>query len=129
MAARSFASLRTMGVAWPLFALLAWAACWAAFAALRAQDASPPAAATLAAVLGVAFAAFAATSWRGLRRAAGVPLACHAAGAAGPLPGWAGRATPPSSRPPEAPCAASPGSFRSPPKVASSTRAAASATP
>ena len=89
MAARSFASLRTMGVAWPLFALLAWAACWAAFAALRAQDASPPAAATLAAVLGVAFAAFAATSWRRLLVAAGFPLSFLASGAASTLPGWA----------------------------------------
>jgi hypothetical protein len=86
---RSFASLRTTALFWPLAALLAWAACWAAFTALRAHDVSLPLAATLAAVLGAAIAASGATPWRRLLVAAGFPLSLVLSGSAGALPGWA----------------------------------------
>jgi hypothetical protein len=44
--------------------LLAWAACWAAFAALRSRGASPAVAVAAATLLGVAVAVAAATPWR-----------------------------------------------------------------
>jgi SAM-dependent methyltransferase len=74
---------------WPLAALLAWAACWAAFVALRAQDASPLLAATLAAVLGAVLSACGSTPWRRLIVAAGFPLSLLLVGGAAALPGWA----------------------------------------
>ena len=89
MASRSFASLRTTAVWWPLAALLAWAACWAAFLALRAHDASPLLAATLAAVLGAVLAACGSTPWRRLIVGAGFPLSLLLVGGTAALPGWA----------------------------------------
>jgi len=89
VASRSFASLRTTAVWWPLAALLAWAACWAAFLALRVQDASPLLAATLAAVLGAVLAACGSTPWRRLIVGAGFPLSLLLVGGTAALPGWA----------------------------------------
>ena len=89
MPSRSFASLRTTGLAWPVLALLAWAACWAAFAALRAQGASPAVAVATATLLGVFVAVAAATPWRRVFVAAGFPLSFAVSGAAAGLPGWA----------------------------------------
>jgi len=86
---RALVALGKSGVFWPLAALLAWAACWAAFVALRSQGAPLLLAMTLAAVLGVAIAACGSTPWRRLIIAAGFPLSLLLSGAAGALPAWA----------------------------------------
>ena len=89
MAARSFASLRTTAAFWPVAALLAWAACWTAFAALGSHGAPTIVAATLASLLGAALAVLGSTPWRRVFVAAGFPLSLLVSGAAGALPGWA----------------------------------------
>ncbi len=76
-------------LAWPLLAFVAWAACWAGFAALRSQDAPLALAVTLAAALGAVIAVAGATPWRRLFIAAGFPLSLALSGAAGGLPAWA----------------------------------------
>lgn len=88
-ATRAFAALERSGVFWPLAALLAWAACWASFAALQAQGVPPVLALALAALLGALIAASGSTPWRRLIIAAGFPLSLLISGAAGTLPGWA----------------------------------------
>ena len=77
------------GFLWPLAALLAWGACWAAFAGLRAQGASPAIAFAAGALLGVAFALSGSTPWRRVFIGAGFPLSLAASGAASGLPAWA----------------------------------------
>jgi SAM-dependent methyltransferase len=86
---RSFASLGTTAVAWPLFALAAWAACWVAFLALCSQGSPPALAVALATLLGAAMAFYGTTPWRRLLVAAGFPLSLLVSGAAGTLPAWA----------------------------------------
>ena len=86
---RSNAPLRTTGWAWPLFALLAWAVCWAAFAVLRSQGTPLPLAMIGAALLGAVVAVSGSTAWRRLFIAAGFPLSLALSGAAGGLPAWA----------------------------------------
>ena len=87
-APRSAAAFR-IGNAWPLPALLAWAACWALFAALRATGAPVAVAGALAAVLGAVLAIAGRTSWRRVCIGAGFPLSLAASGLVGTLPGWA----------------------------------------
>jgi hypothetical protein len=77
------------GVPWPLPALLAWAACWAAFAVLRAFDAPPVVALSAAVFLGAAIAVSGATPWRRVFIGAGFPLSLAASGLAGGVPSWA----------------------------------------
>ena len=89
MAARSFASLRTSSLRWPFLALLAWAACWAAFAALRSQGTPLAVSVALAALLGAVIAVAGSTPWRRLFIAAGFPLSLALSGAASALPAWA----------------------------------------
>ncbi|HEX7439497.1 MAG TPA: class I SAM-dependent methyltransferase [Caldimonas sp.] len=74
---------------WPLPALLAWAASWAAVAALRFIEVSLVPAFVLAALLCAALALQAATAWRRGFVAAGFPLSLAATGLAGPIPAWA----------------------------------------
>lgn len=74
---------------WPFAALLAWAACWAGFAALRSQGASLALAAALAALLGALIAVCGSTPWRRLFIAAGFPLSLALSGVASALPAWA----------------------------------------
>lgn len=77
-----------MRMIWPLPALLAWAASWSAFGALRALDFSLAPAFAAAAALGAVLALPAATPWRRVFVAAGFPLSLAAAGLAGPMPAW-----------------------------------------
>jgi SAM-dependent methyltransferase len=74
---------------WPLPALLAWSACWAVFAALRACGAPAALAFALAAALGAASALQASTTARRALLAGGFPLSALASGIAGALPAWA----------------------------------------
>lgn len=74
---------------WPFPALLAWGACWAAFAGLRAQGASPAIAFVAGALLGVAIAVSGSTPWRRVFIGAGFPLSLAISGAASGLPAWA----------------------------------------
>lgn len=74
---------------WPLPALLAWAASWLAFGALRALDFSLVPAFAAAAALGAALAWRAETPWRRVFIAGGFPLSLAATGLAGPMPAWA----------------------------------------
>jgi hypothetical protein len=78
-----------MTAPWPLPALLAWAACWAVFAVLRALDASLPLSLTLAAALGAALAGSASTPWRRVFVGFGFPLSLVASGLATQVPPWA----------------------------------------
>lgn len=74
---------------WPLPALLAWAAAWAAYLALRDLAGVPPGLAfTLAAALGGLAALAGSTRWRSVFIAAGFPLSVLASGAAS-VPAWA----------------------------------------
>lgn len=75
-------------VPWPLPALLAWALCWIAFAALRGLDAPLAIALTLATLLGLTLAAAATMPWRRVFVAAGFPLSLAAAGVVA-VPAWA----------------------------------------
>ena len=76
-------------IPWPLPALLAWAACWAAFSGLRFAAAPPVVAVVMAALLGAAIAVAGATPWRRIFIGAGFPLSLAASGAAAGLPQWA----------------------------------------
>ena len=87
---RSFASLRmTVPCRWPLPALAAWSACWAAFVGLGAAGLGPPLAFVAAAGLGAALATRGSTPWRRCFIGAGFPLSLAATGLAGGLPAWA----------------------------------------
>ena len=86
---RALVALGRSGVFWPLAALLAWAVCWASFAALRTHGAPPVLAMALAALLGAAIAVCGSTPWRRLIIAVGFPLSLLLSGAAGTLPAWA----------------------------------------
>jgi len=86
---RVLVALGRSGVFWPFAALLAWAACWASFAALRSSGAPLVLAMTLATLLGGAAAACASTPWRRLIIAAGFPFSLLLSGTAGTLPAWA----------------------------------------
>ncbi len=76
-------------IPWPLPALLAWAACWAAFTLLRFAAAPPAIAVVAAALLGAAIAVAGATPWRRVFIGAGFPLSLAASGAAAGMPAWA----------------------------------------
>ena len=76
-------------MAWPLPALLAWAASWIVFAGLRALQTPFVLAFALAAALCAALALRAATPWRRLFIVAGFPVSFAAAGLAGLMPAWA----------------------------------------
>ena len=89
MGARYVAALKRTGFLWPLPALLAWGACWAAFAGLRTQGATPAIAFAAGALLGVAIAVSGSTRWRRVFIGAGFPLSLAATGIASGLPGWA----------------------------------------
>ena len=89
-AVRSFASLgTTVSFRWPLPALAAWVACWAAFVGLGLIGAGRPLAFVAAAGLGAALATRGATPWRRVFIGAGFPLSLAATGLAGGLPAWA----------------------------------------
>lgn len=77
-----------MDRAWPLPALLAWAACWALFAGLRASGAGLPLALALSVALGGALSLGVRTRWRGAFVALGFPLSLAASGFASALPAW-----------------------------------------
>ncbi|NUZ05956.1 class I SAM-dependent methyltransferase [Piscinibacter koreensis] len=74
---------------WPLPALLAWSACWAAFAALAACGAPAVLAFAAAALVGVAAAAQARSTARRALLAGGFPVSLAASGLAGTLAAWA----------------------------------------
>lgn len=76
-------------MAWPLPALLAWAAGWLAWFALRAAGLPPAPACALACALGAGLAWRAPTWWRRLCVAGGFPLSLLAAVFAGSAPAWA----------------------------------------
>ncbi|HEY4958906.1 MAG TPA: class I SAM-dependent methyltransferase [Caldimonas sp.] len=78
-----------MARAWPLPALIAWAACWALFAGLRMVEMPVALAALLAAVPGLALTLSALTPWRRVFIASGFPLSLAASGLAAGLPAWA----------------------------------------
>ena len=89
-AMRSFASLRmTTSFRWPLPALAAWSACWAAFLGLGLVGAGRPIAFVAAAGLGALIATRGATPWRRVFLGAGFPLSLAATGLVGSLPAWA----------------------------------------
>ena len=73
---------------WPLPALLAWAACWVAFAALRSRGAAGRGRRCRPARRG-ARRCSASTPWRRVFVAAGFPLSFARLGRAGALPAWA----------------------------------------
>lgn len=73
---------------WPLPALAAWAACWAAFVLLQRAGLAAAGALATATLLGAVLAWRAGTRWRRLFVAAGFPLSLVASGAAA-LPAWA----------------------------------------
>ena len=75
--------------AWPLSALLTWAASWAIFIALRWQQAPLMTAVLLAATLSVTFSLWGSTPWRRIFIAWGFPLSLAASGLAGSVPAWA----------------------------------------
>ena len=81
---------RMSALRWPLPALLAWLAGWAAMLGLLRTAALPPA---LAVATGLAVAAapavFAATFWRRVIVAAGFPVSLLASGGGAVLPAWA----------------------------------------
>ena len=74
--------------AWPLPALLVWAAAWGAFLALMAWGASPLLAFALPSVGGVAASVLGNSGWRRLMIGAGFPLSLALSGAAS-VPAWA----------------------------------------
>jgi hypothetical protein len=77
-----------MAPLWPLPALLAWAACWLVFVALRVVDASLSLSLVLAAALGAGIACSAATPWRRVFVGLGFPLSLAASGLAAGVPAW-----------------------------------------
>jgi hypothetical protein len=78
-----------MARAWPLPALIAWAACWVLFAGLRSLDISLALSALVAALPGLALALRATTAWRRVFVGTGFPLSLAASGLAIGLPAWA----------------------------------------
>jgi len=78
-----------MARAWPLPALVAWAACWAIFLGLRSAETTLALASLLAALPGFALAFSATTPWRRVFVALGFPLSLAASGLAAGLPAWA----------------------------------------
>lgn len=74
------------GLRWPLPAVLAWAACWAAFLVGTRLGLSGAVAMVLAATLGLLLSLAATTWWRRLIVAAGFPLSLLLSGAA--VVGW-----------------------------------------
>ena len=77
-----------MSATWPLPALLAWAASWAVFAALRGLNAPSVIAISAAASLGAGLSVLGNTPWRRLFVALGFPLSLAASGLAGAMPAW-----------------------------------------
>ena len=73
---------------WPLPALLAWAAAWALFAALRQAGAATWLALVMACALGAALAALGTSRWRRGLIAAGFPASLVASGLAAGVPAW-----------------------------------------
>jgi len=87
---RYAAALRLPALRWPLSALLAWAAGWAAMLGLARTAVLPAALAVVAGLLvAAAPAPFAATFWRRVIVAAGFPVSLLATGVGGVLPAWA----------------------------------------
>ena len=87
---RPAVALRLPALRWPLSALLAWAAGWAAMLGLaRAAGLPPPLAVAGGLVVAAAPALLAATFWRRVIVAAGFPVSLLAAGLGGVLPAWA----------------------------------------
>ncbi len=74
--------------AWPLPALLVWAAAWCAYLALKAWDASPLLALVLPSLGGVGASVLGNSGWRRLMIGAGFPLSLAVSGAAS-IPAWA----------------------------------------
>lgn len=79
---------RFVNRSWPLPALAAWAAAWAAFAATSRLGAPAAAAFIGAGLLGAALALLGATPWRRVFIGCGFPLSFAASGAAGSVPAW-----------------------------------------
>jgi len=75
--------------AWPLPALLSWAACWAVFIGALQIGAPAWLALGLGGALGAALALTASTPWRSVFIGLGFPLSLAACGFAGSLPAWA----------------------------------------
>jgi hypothetical protein len=87
---RAAVALRLPVLRWPLSALLAWAAGWAAMLGLARAAALPTALAVAAGlVVAAAPALLAATFWRRVIVAAGFPVSLLATGVGGVLPAWA----------------------------------------
>ena len=87
---RRATAARLPALRWPLPALLAWAAGWAAMLALPRTAALPPALVMAAGLLvAAAPALFAATFWRRVIIAAGFPVSLVATGVGAVLPAWA----------------------------------------
>jgi len=87
---RPAAAPRLPALRWPLSALLAWAAGWAAMLGLARTAALPPALAVMAGLLVAAVPALlAATFWRRAIVAGGFPVSLLATGIGGALPAWA----------------------------------------
>ena len=78
-----------MSRAWPLPALLAWGACWAACLCGVALGVSSLLAFAVASLFGVALAFGGSTPWRSVFIAGGFPLSFAASGMAGSVPAWA----------------------------------------
>jgi SAM-dependent methyltransferase len=76
-------------LAWPLPALLSWAAAWAIFAGLRWQQAPLLPALLAGATLGVSVSLWGSTPWRRIFIGSGFPLSLAASGLAGSVPAWA----------------------------------------
>jgi Methyltransferase domain len=76
------------GRAWPLPALVSWAAAWGVFALLRGAGAPLPAAMAAAALLGSALGMLGSTPWRRAFVVSGFPLSLAASGLASALPAW-----------------------------------------
>ena len=79
----------TVARLWPLPALAAWAACWAAFVGLGRLAFAQPLAFVVAGLLGAALAATGSTRWRRVFIGCGFPLSLAASGSAAALPAWA----------------------------------------
>ena len=76
-------------LAWPLPALLTWAAAWAVFVGLGPLGVSEGVSMALASALSVLPASLAGTPWRRVFVVAGFPLSLLASGLAASVPAWA----------------------------------------
>jgi len=76
-------------MAWPLPALLAWAAAWGLFLGLGRLEVPLLAALSLAAGLGAVLSVLGATRWRQVFIALGFPVSLAASGLGNALPAWA----------------------------------------